>query len=190
MSFLFNAMTVCVSFKLSVRFVVSVYSSLLWFSNSVGSNWVFKTYNPFLIKGTRSFSISPSLIQLLELIFSQWFDLKHSMKLIVLYCPNKLKVPSWSSISLIEREISAVHVKCLSVWREAGSAGVLSSHIPGYIIGQGWRSLYNRTEKPWSRDPNLKSPQLNNLIEIRAMITYNICHHADEDGTQVISFEF
>ena len=95
-------------------------------------------------------SQSPSLIQLLELIFSQWFDLKHSMKLIVLYCPNKLEVPSWSSISLIEREISAVHVKCLSVWREAGSAGVLSSHIPGYIIGQRMTLYSNRTEKPGS----------------------------------------
>ena len=38
--------------------------------------------------------------------------------------------------------------------------------------------------------PNLKSPQLNNLMETRATIPYNICHYADKDGRQVISFEF
>jgi hypothetical protein len=31
-------------------------------------------------------------------------------------------------------------------------------------------------------DPNLKLPQLNNLMGTRATIPYNICHYADEDG--------
>ena len=70
---------------------------------------------------------------------------------------------------MIEREILAVRVrvKCLNVWREAGSVGVLSSNI--MAIG------------------NFKLPQLNNLMNTRATITYNICRYADEDGRHVIS---
>ena len=55
---------------------------------------------------------------------------------------------------MIERETPDVHVKCLNVWREAGSVGVLSSNI--MAIG------------------NFKLPQLNNLMNTRATITYNI----------------
>jgi hypothetical protein len=56
-----------VSFKLPVRYFVSIYSFLLWFSkvvSSVVSNVVFKTDNSFLIEVQ-----STSLIHFLELIF-------------------------------------------------------------------------------------------------------------------------
>ena len=94
------------------------------------------------------------------------------MKRGVLHCPNKLKIwirryavnepvlkflLDWAYRRImIEREILAVRVrvKCLNVWREAGSVGVLSSNI--MAIG------------------NFKLPQLNNLMNTRATITYNI----------------
>ena len=37
-------------------------------------------------------------------------------------------------------------------------------------------------------NPNLKLPQLDNLMETRVTITYNICRYADEDGRQVLSY--